>query len=161
MQSDIPRNTVKGALLSLVIILLPLTCMGYVEGDINSDGKIGLQETIYSLQVAAGLTIPLSGTTINVPGDIPTIQQAINAASDGDTINIAPGTFVEALTINGKALVLKGTGIESTFIDGGSGTAHAIEIDHSPGVLIENLTVQNGYKGIYATNRSSVEIKTV
>ncbi len=159
MQADILSNTVKGALLALVIILLPLTCMGYVEGDINSDGKIGLQETIYSLQVAAGLTIPLSGTTINVPGDIHTIQQAIDAASDGDTINIAPGTFVEALTISGKALVLTGAGSESTFIDGGN--EHAIKIDNSPGVLIENLTVQNGNDGIYVTNNANVRINQV
>jgi hypothetical protein len=48
--------------------------MGYVEGDTNSDDKIGLQESIHSLQVTAGLAIPLSGTSINVPDDIPTIQ---------------------------------------------------------------------------------------
>ncbi len=103
MQADILRNIIKGALLSLVIILLPLTCMGYVEGDINSDDKIGLQETIYSLQVAAGLTIPLSGTTINVPLDISTIQQAIDAASNGDTINIAEirtfSTFLNGVAV--------------------------------------------------------------
>jgi hypothetical protein len=52
--------------------------MGYVEGDINSNNKIGLEETIYSLQVAAGLTIPLSGTTVNVPGDRHTYNPAGN-----------------------------------------------------------------------------------
>ncbi len=150
---------VRITLFSLFIILLPLSCMGYVQGDINSDDKIGLQESIYALQVAAGAAIPLSGTTINVPADIPTIQQAIDAASNGDTISIAAGNYSGALTISGKTLVLLGAGTASTFIDGG--TASAILVDHSPGVLIENLTVQKGVKGIYAINNSHVEIKQV
>ncbi len=146
-------------LLSLFITLLPLTSMGYVQGDINSDDRIGLQESIYALQVVAGAAIPLSGKTMNVPADVPTIQQAIDAASNGDTINIAAGTYAGALTISGKILVLSGAGTETTFIEGG--TANAISMDHSPGVLIENLTVQKGVKGIYAINNSHVEIKQV
>jgi parallel beta-helix repeat protein len=34
-----------------------------------------------------------AAATINVPGDYLTIQAAINAASDGDTINVAAGTY--------------------------------------------------------------------
>jgi hypothetical protein len=159
MQLVIVIKIARITLLSLLIILLPLTCMGYVQGDINSDDQIGLQESIYALQVAAGATIPLSGTTINVPADIPTIQQAIDAASNGDTINIAAGTYVGALTISGKILALAGAGSGSTIIDGG--TAHAISIEHSPGVSITNLTVQNGAKGIYANNNSHVAINQI
>jgi len=159
MQLVIFSKIVRINLFSLCIILLPLTCMGYVKGDINSDDAIGLEESIYALQVVANVAIPLSGTTINVPGDIPTIQQAIDAASNGDTINIAAGTYPGALTISGKTLVLSGAGTASTFIEGG--VADAITIDHSPGVLIENLTVQTSLKGIYVLNSSSAEINQV
>ena len=44
-------------------------------------------------------TLLLAGTTfaatLNVPGDYTTIQDAINASSDGDVIQIGAGTFNE------------------------------------------------------------------
>ena len=60
--------------------------------------------------VVAGLSLAFVGTsatfaaTINVPGDYPTIQGAINASSNGDVINIAAGTYNEhSLNTGGKA----------------------------------------------------------
>jgi hypothetical protein len=44
------------------------------------------------------------------PGDFPTIQAAVNAAANGDTIEIAAGTYREQVTINGKDLTVHGAG---------------------------------------------------
>ena len=51
-----------------------------------------------------------TGTTladsIHVPGDFATIQEAINAASAGDTVVVDPGIFKESVTMkNGVSLL--------------------------------------------------------
>jgi parallel beta-helix repeat protein len=51
----------------------------------------------------------VSAATINVPSDYPTIQAAVIAASPGDTINVAAGTYIEQVVIN-KNLTLIGIG---------------------------------------------------
>ncbi|MBL0730926.1 nitrous oxide reductase family maturation protein NosD [Piscinibacter sp. HJYY11] len=55
-----------------------------------------------------------------VPSAYPTIQSAINAATSGSTIVVAPGTYRENLVID-KALVLQSSaGPNATVIDGGA-----------------------------------------
>lgn len=58
-------------------------------------------------------------TTIHVPGDYPTIQQAIDAAVGGDIVLVAPGTYTENIDFKGKAITVKGNqGPSLTTIDG-------------------------------------------
>ena len=47
-----------------------------------------------------------------------TIQAAINAASAGDTINVAAGTYNEGITINKNNLTITGAGAAVTTIVG-------------------------------------------
>jgi nitrous oxidase accessory protein NosD len=57
------------------------------------------------------------GAILSVPGSYTTIQQAIDAATDGDTINVSPGTYNENVIVN-KAVNLVGSGANTTIIDG-------------------------------------------
>jgi len=90
--------------------------------------------------------VEASPATIVVPDDQPTIQQAIDAASSGDTVYVRSGTYYEHVTI-AKPLILLGEDRETTVIDGG-GTGTVVYLSHADYVEISGFTVTKG--GLYA-----------
>ncbi len=55
-----------------------------------------------------GILLP---ATLEVPSEYDTIQEAVDAAEDGDTVLIAEGTYYENVTIADKAISIKGDGL--------------------------------------------------
>lgn len=82
---------------------------------------------------------------LRVPVDHPTIQGAIDAAVSGDTILVSPGTYVETIDFNDKAIDLLSTdGPGVTTIDGaGSGTVVTFGIAGDPS-RIRGFTIRGG-----------------
>ena len=78
---------------------------------------------------------------IIVPDDYPTIQEAIDHASDGDTIFVRDGRYYENIHMN-KSICLVGENKHGTIIDGNfTGTVVAITADN---VNVSNFTICNG-----------------
>ncbi|MEA1907787.1 MAG: right-handed parallel beta-helix repeat-containing protein [Euryarchaeota archaeon] len=80
-----------------------------------------------------------------VPTDYPTIQSAIEAATNGDTIYVYNGTYMENLVVD-KEVTLQGEDRSNTVIDGNGGNVVSIK---SPYVSINGFTIRNGGYGIY------------
>ena len=83
--------------------------------------------------------------TVN-PGE--SIQAAIDVASNGDTINVAPGTYTETLTIAHKGIHIRGAGAGQTILDGTGGSAdhlvYVVETDGGPNPLcFSGFTLRN------------------
>ncbi len=97
---------------------------------------------------------PASARTIHVPGDYPLIQVAMDEANDGDTIELADGTYIGegnknvSWSFTDKQLTIKSeNGPGNCVIDcEGSGRAFYFTGDATPDI-IEGLTIINGYDG--------------
>ncbi|MHC4945695.1 MAG: right-handed parallel beta-helix repeat-containing protein [Planctomycetota bacterium] len=84
--------------------------------------------------------------TLYVPADHATIQGALNAASDGDTIIVSSGTYNEIIDFLGKAVTLKSEeGPQATCIDGNDlGCVVSFEHDEGPDSVLKGFTIRNG-----------------
>ena len=98
--------------------------------------------------------IPSGATTIHLKsdgtGDYPTIQEGINAATDGDTVLLAAGTYTGAgnksLYFYGKAITLtSASGPEATIIDcEQNNPAFWFRNGEGPSSVVSRLTIANG-----------------
>jgi hypothetical protein len=92
--------------------------------------------------------LPESGASLcvgNGAGCLRTIQAALDAAHDGDTIHVGPGTFAGGFTV-AKSVRLVGSGARTTIIRGG-GTVMTIGTFGAtvePTVLISGVTITGG-----------------
>ena len=90
---------------------------------IESSGRRALLKAAANASSSAALVLAVAlsveaQTTIRVPLDYPTIQSAINASANGDTVLVAPGTYAENINFSGKAITVTSEGgPEVTLID--------------------------------------------
>ena len=105
---------------------------------------------VAAVAVAAG---PIHGTQFsadcNGGGDFLTIQEAFDAASNGDTVFVSSCIYTEQLVAEGKCLVMVGEGAESTVLLS-SGEEPALSFTDAPAPLessVSRMAIGGGGSG--------------
>ena len=109
-----------------------------------------MKNSIFTLIVALliGVSPVAIGANLSVPGDYATIQEAVDAASTGDVINVGPGTFAGAYTFKTVTII----GSPGTIINEGNpffGGLDAFDIllEGANGTTIRDMTFIVGVGG--------------
>lgn len=132
---------------------------------------------VAGLVVGPGLTTAQAvGAVINVPADQPTIAAAVAAASTGDTIRIAPGTYQGGVWVQDKILtftswyadnadpaliaqtVISGFG-GANYCGGASGCAGNAVVEfgsHAHGSAVVGLTITGGADGVRSSSQVDI-----
>lgn len=109
--------------------------------------RLGCSSWACALSLFFGVGAPVAADTIFVPQDFSTIQAAINAAADGDSVIIQSGTYTERLDTLGKRISINGVAVNPPTIVGTPG-GPVIRVRPTAGqvgvVQIMNLTIRDG-----------------
>lgn len=130
-----------------------------MAGGFMEEKVLGITQILLLLcvltQAFSVLVVREGSGTIIVPDHYETIQEAVNAAVEGETIDIMAGTYYEHVVVN-KSVSLIGENKSTTVIDGNkAGTVVLVAADS---VLVRGFTVRNGKSGIYVVRSSNVTV---
>lgn len=79
------------------------------------------------------------------------IQDAIDAASSGDTITVAAGTYAECIDTSGKDLSIEGADVDDVTLNPRGVCTNAISVLSGETVSISGMEIRNGsYRAVYA-----------
>ncbi len=117
--------------------------------------KIRIISSLIIILCLAGLST-CSAATINVPDDYETIQSAIDAAKEGDTVIVKSGTYYESLSIE-KRITLEGmdTGKGKPVVNAEGEDAITLKAE---GITVEGFIAINSRYGIYLKESDGNEI---
>lgn len=116
---------------------------------------------VFILRGAIGVTwhvdgsVPQSGDGTSWQTAFKAIQEGIDASSNGDTVIVAEGTYLENVKFNGKNIVLTSTNpldpntVAATIIDGGgAGSVVAFAGTENEACVLSGFTIRNGSCGV-------------
>jgi parallel beta-helix repeat protein len=100
---------------------------------------------------------PIAAKEIKVPQDFPTIQAAVDAADEGDTITVAPGLYQENVVI-AKRLTLQGVGADQVTIAAADPSRPTLVVRLAQGVIVQGFTITGGYGGVRTESQAQAAL---
>ena len=91
--------------------------------------------------------LSVNATVLRVPEDFTSIQSAITAATDGDTISVAPGNYNQvSFSFGGRQIVVRGRygGVWRPILDGQDSLGNAVYFGsgEGPAAVLENFVIR-------------------
>ena len=124
---------------------------------------IALLIAILSLHMLVAADAVRAAVTVRVPQDYATIQAAVNAASPGDTVEIAPGIYTENVTVDRSISLVAAAydqnnpGNNTVILDGAGGVVIRVLGGVVPGPTFTGLVIRNGSDGLSTRSLVTVE----
>jgi hypothetical protein len=114
----------------------------------NASRRTSLLFVCFAMLFCSGFVF--AQNTINVPADQTTIQKGIDSARDGDTVLVAPGTYVENINFHGKNVTVKSSGgRDVTTIDGNNlGSVVTFSSGETNSAILDGFTLTHGFDTI-------------
>ncbi len=116
------------------------------EATIGQSLRLLVSNLVLVVIVLASSSSPrrVSAATLHVPGAFPTIQNAIDAATTGDTVSVAPGIHTGTVWFHGKNIVVRSeAGPETTILKRDVAAGGSI-VDIGPAGEFVGFTVTEG-----------------
>ncbi|MHC4944571.1 MAG: DUF362 domain-containing protein, partial [Planctomycetota bacterium] len=143
---------------SSISLTAPLTFAGPATGYLfnrwrlnGADQPAGLQPLSFDISLAStaeAIYDPFEDNDglLHVPGEYPSIQDAVNIAVDSETVLVDPGTYVESLDFLGKAVMVRSSrGASSTIIEGNqAGSVVKFVNGEGPDSMLHGFLIRNG-----------------
>lgn len=118
---------------------------------------IGLFIGTYQAVLCQDIFVSPSGDNANDGLTVATAKQSINVAiaavGNGDTVLVQPGTYTENILVN-RTCTIKGTDSATCIIDPPNGVGINLQ---SSNVLLRNITIKGGTSGISNTQTTMIE----
>jgi hypothetical protein len=99
---------------------------------------------------------------LTVPTEFATIQEAVDAAAEGEIVYIEPGTYNEAVSVTTNGITIRGADRNTVVLDGQFELENGIRALGSKDIVVENLTSMNYTKnGVFVTGVDGYRISYV